>query len=85
MRHELTPPYRSGSPDRVLLNPTAAARRVSASPGFLVSRRGQPIAQVILSPAPATPSSGWGAMQGTAEQLGDVVSPLGDEDGESTH
>ena len=46
----------------------------------LVTRRGVPVAQV-LPPPPAPPkSSGFGLMRGTAEQLGDIVSPLPKED-----
>ena len=48
---------------------------------LLVTRRGVPVAQVLPPPPPEPPkSSRFGCMRGTAEQLGDIVSPLPDED-----
>ena len=48
---------------------------------LLVTRRGVPVAQVLPPPPPEPPkSSRFGCMRGTAEQLGDIVSPLRDED-----
>ncbi len=47
----------------------------------LVTRRGVPVAQVLPPPPPAPPkSSKFGCMRGTAEQVGDIVSPLPRED-----
>lgn len=61
----------------------AAIERVRATGRpLLVTRRGVPIAQVI-PPPPQVRQSGYGAMRGTAEELGDIVEPLGDEDWEA--
>jgi antitoxin (DNA-binding transcriptional repressor) of toxin-antitoxin stability system len=56
--------------------------RVTGRP-LVVTRRGVAIAQVIPPPPPEPKQSGWGAMKGTAEELGDIVEPLGDEDWEA--
>jgi prevent-host-death family protein len=48
---------------------------------LLVTKRGVPIAQVI--PPPPPDSSAFGAMRGTAEEAGDIVQPLGEEDWEA--
>lgn len=48
---------------------------------ILVTRRGVPVAQVLPPPPPEPPKdSRFGSMRGTAEQLGDIVSPLSKED-----
>jgi len=45
----------------------------------LVTRRGQPVAQVV--PPPPAPTRGWlGSLRGTGRIAGDVVSPALDED-----
>ena len=51
---------------------------------LLVTRRGEPVAQVLPPPAP-DPSAGsaFGAMAGTAEELGDIVEPMATEDWEA--
>ena len=47
----------------------------------LVTRHGVPVAQVLPPPPPEPPKgSRFGSMRGTAEQLGDIVSPLAKED-----
>lgn len=45
---------------------------------LLITRRGQPIAQVFPPPT-ASPKSGFGCMRGTIEIVGDIVSPLDEE------
>lgn len=62
----------------------AALERVRATGRpLLVTRRGVPIAQVLPPPPPVPTQSNYGAMRGTAEELGDIVAPLGDEDWEA--
>ena len=50
---------------------------------LLVTRRGKPVAQ-IQPPPPPEPAkdSPFGCMRGTAEIVGDIVSPLSEEDWE---
>ena len=43
---------------------------------ILVTKRGKPIAQVLPPPPEKPKHSGYGAMKGTARELGDIVSPL---------
>lgn len=63
----------------------AALERVRATgEPLLVTRRGVPIAQVVPPPPPEVRQTGWGAMRGTALELGDIVEPLGD-DWEAAH
>lgn len=50
---------------------------------LLVTRRGVPVAQVLPPPAPEPAPSGFGAMAATAEELGDIVAPLPEEDWEA--
>ena len=50
---------------------------------LLVTRRGVPIAQVVPPPPSEPEEGGFGAMAGTAEELGDVVAPLPEEDWEA--
>ena len=50
---------------------------------LLVTKRGVPIAQVIPAPPPKPDGSAFGAMQGTAEELEDVVEPLPEEEWEA--
>ncbi len=49
---------------------------------LLVTKRGVPIAQVIPPPPPETKGA-FGSMRGTAEEIGDIVQPLGEEDWEA--
>lgn len=42
----------------------------------LVTKRGKPIAQVVPPPPGRPKRSGYGAMRGTAREIGDIVSPL---------
>lgn len=46
---------------------------------ILVTRRGEPIAQVIPPPSDARPQSWLGCMTGKARITGDVVSPAAEE------
>lgn len=50
----------------------------------LVTRRGEPVAQVV-PPPPAASERGraFGSMAGTATELGDLVAPLGEDDWEA--
>jgi prevent-host-death family protein len=56
--------------------------RVTGRP-LLVTKRGVPIVQVIPAPPLEPEDAGYGAMRGTAEELGDLVEPLGEEDWEA--
>ena len=48
---------------------------------ILVTRRGKPVAQVQPPPPPEPKSASlFGSMKGTAEVVGDIVSPLSDQD-----
>ncbi|HXF72404.1 MAG TPA: type II toxin-antitoxin system prevent-host-death family antitoxin [Actinomycetota bacterium] len=49
---------------------------------LLVTKRGVPIAQVVPPPPRKAEASAFGAMRGTAEELGDIVEPLPEEDWE---
>lgn len=50
----------------------------------LVTKRGEPIAQVVPPPPPEPPAgSTFGCMAGTARELGDIVEPLDEEDWEA--
>jgi len=50
---------------------------------ILVTRRGKPVAQIQPPPLPESKrSSLFGRMQGTAQVMGDIVSPLSDQDWE---
>ncbi|MHB8763802.1 MAG: type II toxin-antitoxin system Phd/YefM family antitoxin [Deferrisomatales bacterium] len=46
----------------------------------LVTRRGEPVAEVVPPSPPARETSWLGAMQGTGKIVGDVVSPASGED-----
>jgi antitoxin (DNA-binding transcriptional repressor) of toxin-antitoxin stability system len=56
--------------------------RVTGRP-LLVTKRGVPIAQVTPPPPLEPDDAGYGSMRGTAEELGDLVEPLGEEDWEA--
>ena len=43
-----------------------------------ILRRGVPVAQIVPFPAPQ-PTSGYGWMRGTVQELGDIVGPTGIE------
>jgi prevent-host-death family protein len=45
----------------------------------LITRFGQPVAQVVAPSAPAPPKSWIGSMAGTAQLVGDIVSPVSEE------
>jgi prevent-host-death family protein len=47
---------------------------------LVITKRGVPIAQVVPPPPAARPKAVAGYMRGTAEELGDIVAPLGDYD-----
>ncbi|HSL83779.1 MAG TPA: type II toxin-antitoxin system Phd/YefM family antitoxin [Thermoanaerobaculia bacterium] len=50
---------------------------------ILITKRGEPIAQVVPPPPPEPPKkSAFGCMAGTVEILGDIVEPLGEGDWE---
>ena len=43
----------------------------------LITRFGQPVAEVVLPSAPSRPKSWVGSMAGTGKILGNIVSPIG--------
>ena len=45
----------------------------------LITRFGQPVAEVVPPSAPPGPKSWVGSLVGTAKILGDIVSPVGEE------
>jgi prevent-host-death family protein len=45
----------------------------------LVTRRGEPIAEVVPPRPPAQPKKFVGSMVGTGRIVGDIVGPVGDE------
>ena len=45
----------------------------------LITRFGRPLAQVVPASAPPPPKSWIGSMAGTAQIVGDIVSPVGAE------
>jgi prevent-host-death family protein len=47
---------------------------------LLVTRRGVPIAQVVPVPPAQVAESAFGAMAGSAEEVGDIVAPLPEQD-----
>ena len=47
---------------------------------LLITRRGEPIAQVVPPPPEPPRGSTFGAMAGSIEFVGDVVEPLGEDD-----
>lgn len=49
---------------------------------ILVTKRGEPIAEIRPAPQPARPESWIGSMTGTVEILGDIVSPVAEDDWE---
>jgi prevent-host-death family protein len=50
----------------------------------LVTKRGEPIAQVVPPPAPPPPEAGaFGCMRGTAREVGDLLESLPEEEWEA--
>ena len=45
----------------------------------LVTRFGEPVAEIVPAPVLEKPKRSLGSMQGTARILGDIVSPASDE------
>lgn len=43
---------------------------------LLITKRGEPLAQVVPAPPPPPRKSAFGAMAGTIEITGDIVEPL---------
>jgi antitoxin (DNA-binding transcriptional repressor) of toxin-antitoxin stability system len=50
---------------------------------LLVTRRGVPIAQVVPPPPPETDEDAFGALQGMAVELEDILAPLPENDWEA--
>ncbi len=46
----------------------------------LVTRFGEPVAEIVPAPVPEKPKRSLGSMQGTARILGDIISPSSDEE-----
>ncbi len=46
---------------------------------ILVTRKGEPIAQVVPPPPPKEPDAWLGSLRSTGKILGDIVSPATDE------
>lgn len=46
----------------------------------LVTRFGEPVAEVIPPPVPKRPADWIGSFEGTAKILGDIVSPASDQE-----
>lgn len=44
---------------------------------LLVTRRGEPVAQIVPPPPAEERSTGFGAMKGTGRIVGDIVQPVG--------
>ncbi|MCH9647523.1 MAG: type II toxin-antitoxin system Phd/YefM family antitoxin [Deltaproteobacteria bacterium] len=50
---------------------------------LLITKRGQPLAQVLPPPMPeVTAGSAFGCMQGTCDEIGDILEPLPEKDWE---
>jgi prevent-host-death family protein len=47
---------------------------------IVVTKRGEPIAQVVPVPVPEPKEGGFGSMKGRIEEIGDVLEPLPAED-----
>jgi prevent-host-death family protein len=47
---------------------------------ILVTKFGKPVAQVGPPPIPARPANWMGSFKGTVQILGDIVSPVADEE-----
>jgi prevent-host-death family protein len=47
---------------------------------MLVTRFGSPVAQIVPPPLPASAKNWLGAMEGSAQLVGDIVSPVVDSD-----
>lgn len=50
---------------------------------LLITRRGEPVAQLTPPPPPALEGSWLGSERGTGQILGDLLSPLDDEEWEA--
>lgn len=48
----------------------------------LVTKRGEPLAQILPPPKPMPPNSPYGCMAETAFEVAEIVEPYGDEDWE---
>lgn len=52
--------------------------------GVLITKKGQPVAQVLPAPVPARgESSAFGSMAGTLREVSDILEPLGTDDWEA--
>jgi prevent-host-death family protein len=49
---------------------------------LLITKRGEPVAQLVPPPPAVPKKSTFGCMAGTARILGDIVEPLGEDDWE---
>ncbi len=47
---------------------------------ILVTRFGEPVAEIVPPPLPERPKSWLGSLKGTARIVGDIVSPASDEE-----
>jgi len=61
----------------------AALERVrTTGQPLLVTRRGLPVAKIVPPPPAVNGASGFGAMSGRAEEIGNLVDPLDEADWE---
>ena len=49
---------------------------------ILITKRGEPVAQVVPPTVPRTQRRWLGSARGTGQIIGDIVSPIGEEDWE---
>jgi prevent-host-death family protein len=50
---------------------------------LLITKRGEPLAEIVPPSPPRRHGSSFGAMKGTGRILGDIVEPIGEEDWEA--
>ena len=62
----------------------ALLKRVKATgQPLLVTKRGEPVAQIVPPPEEIPDGPGYGALSGSASEVRDIVDPLPDDDWEA--